>query len=103
MKNARVAFEPWGEGSLDHVRCDKKLVGYQEIRFQMIFEIKIYRQFTHKARSVVGGHTTNLPSSITYSSVVFRDSIIIALTLASLIDVEIRAADIGNAYFITKC
>ena len=38
-----------------------------------------------------------------YSSVVSRDSIRTAFTLAALNDVEIRAADIGNAYLNAKC
>ena len=98
MKNVCVAFEAWEEGSLEDARCGQKLVGYQEIRCHMIFDIKMDGRFTRKARYVASGHTTDPPSSITYSSVVSRDSIIIAFTLAALNGVDIRAADIGNAY-----
>ena len=56
------------------------------------------RQFTRKAPYVVSSHTTDPPSSITYSSVVSRDSVRIVFTLASLNDVEIRTADIGYAH-----
>ena len=52
---------------------------------------------------VAGGHTTDPPSSITYYSVVSRDSIRIAFTLAALTCSEIRAADIGNEYLNAKC
>ena len=46
MKNVCVAFEAWEEGSLEDARRGQKLVGYQEIRCHMIFDIKMDRQFT---------------------------------------------------------
>ena len=63
----------------------------------MIFDINMGGRFTPKARYLAGGHTTDPPSSIIYYIVVSIDSIRIAFTLAALNDVEIRAADIGNA------
>ena len=36
--------------------------------------------------------------SLTYASVVSRESVRIALTLAALNDLEVKAADIQNAY-----
>jgi hypothetical protein len=54
--------------------------------------------FTRKARFVAGGHMTDPPPTLTYSSVVSRDSVRIALLLAALNDVDLLAADIGNAY-----
>ena len=69
----------------------------------MIFDIKMDRRFTRKARYVAGGHTTDPPSSIKYSSAVSRDSIRIAFTLAALNNVYIRGADIGNTYLNAKC
>ena len=69
----------------------------------MIFDIKMNGRFTRKARYVANGHTTDPPYSITYSRVVSRDSIRIAFNLADLNGVEIRAADIGNAYLNAKC
>jgi hypothetical protein len=62
----------------------------------MIFDIKM--DFTRKARFVAGGHVTDPPTSITYSSVVARDSVRLAFLIAALNDLEILAADIGNAY-----
>ena len=103
MKNVRVAFEAWEEGSLDDARCVQKLVGYQEIRCYMIFDINMDGRFTRKYHYVAGGHTTDTPSSIMYYSVVSRDSIRIAFTLATINSVEIRSADIGNAYLNKKC
>ena len=103
MKNVRVAFKVWEEGDVDEAKRGQKLVGYQQIRCHMIFDIKMDGLFTRKARFVAGGHTTDTPSSITYSSVVSRDSVRIAFTLAALNGLEIRAADIGNAYLNAPC
>ena len=41
---------------------------------------------------------TTAPTSITYSSVVSRDSVRIALTIAALNGLDILAFDIHNAY-----
>ncbi|MGH3054668.1 MAG: reverse transcriptase domain-containing protein, partial [Gaiellaceae bacterium] len=75
---------------------DKVPVGYKWIPCHMVFDIKM--DFTRKARLVAGGHVTDPPTSHTYSSVVSRDSIRIALLVAALNDLDILAADIGNAY-----
>ena len=88
---------------MEDARRGQKLVGYQEIRCHMIFDINMDGRFTRKDRYVAGGHTTDPQSFITYSSVVSRDSIIIVFTLAALNGVYIRASDIGNAYLNTKC
>ena len=59
--------------------------------------------FRSKARFVAGGHTTEVPDSITtYSSVVSGDSITIALTIAALNGLQIMACDIQNAYFTAE-
>jgi hypothetical protein len=71
-------------------------VGYKWIRCHMIFDVKM--DFTRKARFVAGGHMTDPPSAITYSSVVSRDSVRIAFMLASLNGLSLSATDIGNAY-----
>ena len=69
----------------------------------MIFDIKMDGQFTRKAHYVAVGHTTNLPYSITYSSVVSRDSARISFTLAALNNAEIRSTYIGNTHLNGKC
>jgi hypothetical protein len=46
----------------------------------------------------LGGHLTDVPTSLTYSSVVSRDSVWIMFLLAAFNDVKILSADIGNAY-----
>ena len=48
---------------------------------------------------VADGHKNRPP----YSSVVTRDSVRIALTIASLTSLEISACDIGNAYLNAQC
>ena len=52
---------------------------------------------------MAGGHTTDPPASITYSSVVSRDSVRIALTVAALNDLDILGCDIQNAYISAQC
>ena len=47
---------------------------------------------------VAGGHSTNPPETITYSSVVSRETVRIALALAALNDLEVKVADIQNSY-----
>ena len=59
--------------------------------------------FRRKARMVAGGHTTEAPSSITYSSVVSRDSVRIALTIAALNNLDVLACDIQNTYLTAQC
>jgi hypothetical protein len=89
MKNNRIAFKFLDNG-------EPVPIGYKWIKCHMIFDVKM--DFTRKARFVAGGHMTDPPPSITYSSVVSRDSVRIAFLLAALNDVDIMATDIGNAY-----
>ena len=91
MKKVRVAFEETSK-SLD------ELFGYTEITTHMIFDIKMGENFRRKARLVADGHKTEAPSSITYSSVVSRDSVRICLLAAALNDLDVQAGDIENAY-----
>ena len=46
---------------------------------------------------------TEAPSSITYSSVVSRDSVCLAFVLAALNDLDVMMCDIGNAYLNAPC
>ena len=59
--------------------------------------------FTRKTRFVAGGHLTNAPSTITYSSVVSRDFVRITFLLAALNILEIIVCDIGNTYLNAPC
>ena len=69
----------------------------------MIFDTKLGENFRRKARMVAGGHTTKTPSSVTYSSVVSRDSVQIMLTIAALNNLDLQAANIENAYLTAPC
>ena len=100
MKNNRVAFEEY-DGD------PTKLVGYTEITGHMIFDIKLSEGFRRKARFVADGHKTTAPASMTYSTVVSRDSVRILLVIAALNDLDLQAADIQNAFLtapnLEKC
>ena len=98
MKNVRIAFEEY-DGNIDELT--KK--GYTKIDCHMIFDIKMGENFRRKARLVAGGHKTEAPSSITYSSVVSRDSVRIALLIAALNDLNVLSCDIQNAYLTAPC
>jgi hypothetical protein len=91
MTNVMVAFKIIGEGA-------PAPLGYQTIKCHIVFDVKV-DNFANKARMVAGGHMTEPPSTITYASVVSRDSIrILALTIAALNDLQVKAGDIQNAY-----
>jgi hypothetical protein len=51
----------------------KDMIGFQEIGCHIVFDIKM--DFTRKARFCAGGHTTDTPAAMTYSSIVSRDSV----------------------------
>ena len=63
-----------------------------------IFDVKLGGNFRRKARLVADGHKTDTPSSVTYNSIVSRDSVRICLLLAALNDLKILSGDIENAY-----
>ena len=65
---------------------------YQKITCHLIFEVKF--DLRRKARYVAGGHLTSTPSSMTYSSVVSRESVRIAFLVAALNGLDVWAADI---------
>jgi hypothetical protein len=59
--------------------------------------------FTRKCREVANGAKTEAPASITYSSVVSRDSVRLAFLIAEMNDLDIMACDVGNAYLNAPC
>ena len=56
----------------------------------MIFDIKM-EDFRQKARLVAGGRMTKAPPTITYASVVSRETARLALTIAALNDLEVKS------------
>jgi hypothetical protein len=99
MKRIREAMQEF-DGDLAEAK--KRLIGYQQINCHMIFDIKM-EGLARKARYVAGGHTTETPKSLTYASVVTRESVRIGFLIAALNDLQIMAADIGNAYLNADC
>jgi hypothetical protein len=90
MKNIRIAFQILnGDESFSPT--------YQEIRCHMIFDVMM-EDFRRMAPFFAGGHTTYTPCAMTYTSVVSRESVIISLILAALDDLDVKMADIENAY-----
>ena len=90
MATVRVAFEPCTSNQIPP--------GHKHIRCHIIFDVKLGENFRRKARLVAGGHMTGVPSSITYSSVVSRDSVRICLLIAALNDLDVLSCDIQGAY-----
>ena len=103
MSKVRVAWKTADEYSPEEVRKGKvtSLIGYQEIKCHVIFDVKM--DFTRKARFVAGGHLTQTPEAITYSSVVSRDSIRLAFLIAGLNGLDVLAGDVTNAYLNAPC
>jgi hypothetical protein len=71
-------------------------IGYQKIPCHMIFDVKV-EDFRQKMRLVAGGHLTKAPVTITCSSVVLGETVRLALTFVSLIDLEVKVGDDLNA------
>ena len=90
MENAKIVFDILPDGKSEPR-------GYSRINCHMIFDIKI-EDFRRKARLAAGGHMIETPKCQTYSSVVSRETVRIALTIAALNDLEVKAGDIMNAY-----
>ena len=80
MKNVMPAFT--------FLEQDEKVpIGYQHIDCHMIFDVKM--DFTRKAQFVAGGHMMEALALLTYSSVVSRECVRIAFTVAVLNDLDI--------------
>ena len=95
MKNVKVTFDVLEDGK-------DAPIGYQFINCHMVFDIKL-DGFKRKCQLVAGGHVTDTPAVMTYASVVSHDSVWIALTIAALNDLEVKASDIQNAYLTAPC
>jgi hypothetical protein len=91
MAKVSVAYKPREDVTPDNVRKGrvKDMLGFQEIKCHIVFDVKM--DFTRKARFVAGGHMTQPATSITYSSVVSRDSVRIAFLLAALNGLQVLA------------
>jgi hypothetical protein len=90
MKDVCIAFKILLDGQ-------SAPIGYQKIPCHMIFDIKM-EDFRRKARLVAGGHMTKAPATITYASVVSRETVLIALSMAALNDLNVKVGDVLNTY-----
>ena len=96
-KNLRPAFDPWEKPEVNIPPV------YQDIKFHLIFDIKMGEKFCQNPHFVAGGHMTETPSTSTYAYVVSRDLERIALTISVLNQLEIFSCDIHNAYLTDDC
>ena len=103
MSKVKVAWEACDGITPDDVRNGRvlDLIGFQEIGCHIVLDVKM--DFTRKARFVAGGHTTEALTSITYSSVVSRDSVRIGFLIAALNNLDIMVCDLENAYLNAPC
>ena len=90
-ENILVAFDPVEDPS----QLGKE---FKEISGHLIFDIKLGEGFRRKARWVANGHLTEFPNTVTYSTVVARDSVRIMLLVAALNGLDVQSGDIQNAY-----
>jgi hypothetical protein len=70
--------------------------GFKKIGCHMVFDVKL--DLVHKVRFIAGGHRTDPPKELVYSSVISRGSVCLAFLIAALNDLEILSADVQNAY-----
>ena len=78
MNNMRVYFEIY-EGNLEDLN-----LGYKEVSFNIIFDVNMGYNLYHKVQMILVGHKNSTPSYHTYSSVISRESVRIALKTAAL-------------------
>jgi hypothetical protein len=88
LKNVRSAFEVWEKD------VSELPPGYQKITCHVIFDVKMGENIRRKARFVADGHKTKTPVAMTYSLVVSRDLVCIALTISAVNHLVIMACDI---------
>jgi len=88
MLNVRPAFQ--------FVDGDKIPDFWKPVGVHMVFDIKM--DLSRKARLVGNGNETDEPEELTYSSVVSRDSVRLAFTLAAFNGLDVLSGDVQNAY-----
>ena len=96
MKNVHVDFELYN-GDLSNFKR------YEPVGTHLIFGIKLGKKNCIKVRCIGDGHRTEIPSSVTYSYVVSRDSVRIGLLIVALNELDIKCADIQHAYLTAPC
>ena len=90
MKNVKFAFKILGD--------DESVPrNHQFVKCHMISDVKM-ENFRRKSILVAGGHITKAPAAVTYYSVLSRERVHIALTIATLDDLQVKCGDVLNAY-----
>ena len=80
MESVRVAFEVLPDGK-------SVPIGHQFVQCYMVFDTKM-EDFRNKARLVAGGRMTKALATILHAITVSRETVRIALTIATLNDLE---------------
>ena len=92
LSKVRVAFELIDENS-------SPIPGSKKINYHFVFDVK--HDLARKARLVAGGHLNkNVPSYLSYSSVISKETVRLCFMLAALNGLEVLVGDIGNAYLM---
>jgi hypothetical protein len=73
--------------------------GYKQIKVHFVYAIKHDGQ--HKSRLIAGGHLTDTPINLVYSSIVSLRGIRMLTYIAEHNGLEVWVMDIGNAYLET--
>ena len=95
MTNVRVVFDILKDG-------DRAPIGHKHINFHLIYDVKM-EDFRRKARLVAVGHMIDTPKCMTYSSVVGRETVRIALKISAFNNLQVKAGEVMNAYVTEPC
>ena len=109
-KNGNTLWQEGTKKEMDAVRIAFKVLdndeeilpGYQYAGTHLVYDVRL-DGFRRKARLVGEGCSVAAPTVLTYASVVSRETVRIALTIAALNDLEVKSSDIANAYLTTPC
>ena len=95
LENFRIESKKFNGVTPEQIQTGKIKPGYKYCSNHIIFDIKMEVKFTSKSHLVGNGHNTGAPASITYSSVVSRDSVMAAFLIDYLDDLD---ANFGRSY-----
>ena len=89
MTDIKVTFKFLGD-------YDKVPIGYTFVSCDMIFNVNM-EEFSRKSRLVASGHMRETPATMTYVSVVYHETVCLALVIAALKELEVKSGDVSNA------
>ena len=94
IENVSVAFQTILESG-------KAPIAYQYVDGHIVIDIKM-EDFCRKACLVAGGYMTHTLDVIIYFNLVTREFVCIAFTVAALHDLEVKAANVLNAFVMAS-